>query len=1068
MTRRLPLMQEFTADFSEETEQLNSVFVTPLNGGSSNRRRYRGGYQQRVGITTPPDNRRPGGGGSGAMRPTAAAPRHDVQTNIDVFLCSLRLGGEGYGRRLVAAGYEEAGDLDGLSKPDLIQLGVRPGHAQRVLNALPTLPNSMDASDFVPERRFSPSPPASSPRSTTFSPGAFSEFSVDAGLVALDPGVRNYSDLAASFYIALQATPIDEQSIVDTVNSMTMPDEWRNTCASFLRHHGDYRSGVLYKGLAADLSLQSLNQVRTKLKTIGIIIAEWEESRANRSVAKKAPVAAVVKAPTPLQKPITPPATPLNRGAPAGENNNNNNTAEMADLERKLQDALRKIEELTVEAETVKDKHTTVIAEMQEKIDSGGGGGGGDADPAQVTALQEENITLKNQLESLNRKLDDANGSIKMNQQNRIKADEELSALKAEKEAEMLDAANKLEFAQKEIERLRESVDNARKTSLEMPSRKASSAASAKPEPEEEEDPKEKSVSSASSKKSEKSEKSVKREEPEPEPEQEQEPEPEPEEEQPAEEEELPSGERPNDITQDYHLHAFHMTYGCEVPTIPASEEGYMAMWSKLCTEHNAVLEDWTQPPYQGALKYLLESFYERFNKDKLQNADKLRGQIASGDISLEDVIGKLCANYMEGGEPMWSGDFPSALRHPDHVSRILDALYTINDPDNMEANDSDVDAVINLQATLDDKLQEFCTKNNVPIEDWTGRIPKGVVRFTIDSLLGAHEAHDEQRVTDIVEEIMSGAKTLDESVTELCEELQEKGAVTENWIGYYPRQLKPPDQKFEMVERFFRNFIREQPVPNANQIDEILSRDEDLLVVLAGLYKEYGVPYESYFFFEAPLRFPQEILGRDYFNMITKFLQQYAPDKVPAAKELTDRALHMGYEDIWDEIFELSGADENAVIPESTLQAAPTSRYLTIRFTLESFFATHSPQNIEKAKELTLKLMQCANDKKLGQEFSKIVKEKAYKVPKGEQGGWEIKTLAGPPTAALFYQFSEMYKRFKPEDVHKAAGIAKNVAGDPDKREGYVNQMATTWQHEEMNVEHWLGEYPVALRPGW
>eukprot|EP01063_Lacrimia_lanifica_P029105 TRINITY_DN4386_c1_g1_i1.p1 TRINITY_DN4386_c1_g1~~TRINITY_DN4386_c1_g1_i1.p1 ORF type:complete len:1790 (+),score=451.14 TRINITY_DN4386_c1_g1_i1:45-5414(+) len=219
----------------------------------------------------------------------AASPPRPPPTPGDDFLRTLRLGGEGYGSLLRGLGYDDPGDLVGVSRDDLVRMGFPPGHAQRIVNAcslggaspLPTVSarsppyhtpqaHQHHSRHLSPVASVQPLPLPSPPRLPR--PAAPELVAAPTDPTPVADRRALYDSSAAAIHSALLARPVDEAAIIDTVNAFTKDEDWRGTCSVFARQGW----GTLYKVLRDAVCMNALFTIRSKLHSIGVVVQEWQ------------------------------------------------------------------------------------------------------------------------------------------------------------------------------------------------------------------------------------------------------------------------------------------------------------------------------------------------------------------------------------------------------------------------------------------------------------------------------------------------------------------------------------------------------------------------------------------------------------------------------------------------------------------------------------------------------------------------------------------------------------------------------------------------------------------------
>ncbi|KAJ9440285.1 hypothetical protein DIPPA_20287 [Diplonema papillatum] len=1082
--RKMPLSNaEFAPDFGDEQDVLSSVFINPISAGQKLSNFHS----------------TPGARGLATKRgPPAPAGARQPETKIQQVLAEARLPNEGYEKLFVKAGYEEIGDLAGMRKEDLIKMGVRPGHAQRILNFL-TFPsgrerlnsqhpnaantaNSPHASlsgiqnrNTSPARRPGPIVKPHTPinahgvlalqtkglsrpyedldpagmargmnsmydgiRSPSFSPGAFSDFSVDAvgpsgfvskqgfgvgqssGFVGKSSGQLSivhskeafgfpsdhqpvrmrqvfggqpaskssttaqplcpHRDTADAFYqVFLRSNKTMERglngaAVSDIVSSFSSPDDWRQTCAAFLKFHSGVHNGVLYKGLGAELPLTDLVAIRSQLKDIGIVIADWEKVDPNRS-------------------PFDPPVS----------------SQEVSKLEAQLRE---------------EKKETARLRQL----------------------LNGSPDELRSQNEVLSAKLQDATANLIALQSGDSgalqKTINDLRSQVEEKDKQLKSLTSRLEDARRSMgmPSLGASAPNSRRNSI-APSNPPSNLPSSPPNPKESRSRAGSHVSAASRVSRNSNRK--------------------------------PAGSR--DLEAEFALYAFQRSHGLladeSIPTcLPSDKE---AMWKTVLTNHDdpGTYAEWAVPPRAKVLKFVFEEFYHRYKPENIEKAEALVGAVMNKQSTYDELLVKLTEEYgRQDVRSAWSGAFPSALRSKDNVRMIIESFYHMHDPDRVTEPEQDIAAIVEGRVVMEERLRGLAQQYNVPDgdveKDWVGAVPTAVIHYALRECLKTcgKEANDE--ATAAADPVLKGTKSLKQALTELC---TKHGGQPAEWTGEYPRGLQK--HRPTWVRKFFKAFeeqlraLPEEEVAQAFSEDNIkqwINRDEPLDATLQAMYQEYGILYEEYYYFELPLRFPIEVIEEDYRQQFKAFLENSAPDHLPRLDQFVAIAVAaVDDKPAWNEIYQMTGLNEEEVPPTASgLEGAPSPDYLAIRFFFDSFYRTYSPENAGNANNLTLSVMRGAN-------IADITGKMVGKYAPDDAEDWvfdDAELVPSPGT--LHYFFTEMFKQFEPEGTEQIENLIEEVSKGKQVEE-IVAELAGKWG-EDMVIEDWLPPFPPALRVGW
>eukprot|EP01062_Namystynia_karyoxenos_P004692 TRINITY_DN11670_c0_g1_i1.p1 TRINITY_DN11670_c0_g1~~TRINITY_DN11670_c0_g1_i1.p1 ORF type:complete len:723 (+),score=240.63 TRINITY_DN11670_c0_g1_i1:100-2268(+) len=102
----------------------------------------------------------------------------------------------------------------------------------------------------------------------------------------------------------------------------------------------------------------------------------------------------------------------------------------------------------------------------------------------------------------------------------------------------------------------------------------------------------------------------------------------------------------------------------------PRRRATYQHLLRRMCSEYHADPDDWctSDPRYaRGALRFLFESFYERYDADSVAKVPGVLAFILEGRETREHVLSRLCAKWQPRGACIeeWLGSYPDALRPP-------------------------------------------------------------------------------------------------------------------------------------------------------------------------------------------------------------------------------------------------------------------------------------------------------------------------------------------------------------------------------------------------------------------
>ena len=1080
---------ELAPDF-EETEIISSIFVNPIGTQPTkhqvvpDRSLQPNEDPQRRGILTPP-----------SIRASEFTTLVSCNTPIGSYLSSLRL--EMYTSKMKQEGYDEAGDLEGMCKDELIEIGVKAGHAQRILNALrigldqhpvlspPTLQSTTATTNIVPQPMFD-----ESEREASFSPVAISEFSVDAGCVSAAPE-PDYQLISANLADALSA---DQYLLMSTIIKSNLKSQHDYNSVSHFFPKKRF-NGILHKALE-ELPAQRLDNIKEHFSEVGIVV-DWTKKQ----------TAPPPQPPAPVRRDSVSSVVSMKRSDSAKQHE-----MDLINQIKSLEESLREKErDHAIEMDKARDRDTEyerVITSLK-------------ADSNQTTELEAKVSQLTselshrdNQITDLSDKLEKAAAASSNSEQQQFQFPSHFVDYQSSLFNSFTAALSRLAKISFEAEYTTSEVllnSNTEISNLKTQLAESVAAAAAAAADAAADARSEKSDKSSKSSKSSKSDSSKKRKD-------KKKAKKEKEEQEPEEEQQEPNED---------------VKVSKEIPEEPASPEPEEE--EKSPTEPEPESEPEPEPEPKAAEEKQSEPEEEEAPKQNVPSEEEEQAKEESEEEPAQEEPPKE-EPQEEEPEPAQeqpkeseAADDEEEEEEEDHFKRPSDLVLDFA----LDAFSQTFNCLVPTRPWSDHikMWKTLCEKQEGAVfEDWAKAPFPGLLKYRITQFYSMTPAGG-GNAEGLTGKIMAGARTMEVLTEELCAKYPEPGTL-ECWQGDYPSALRDEDSidlVFQVLREqlsgktgevgevhkqvLYRKMSLENALQKLSELEDVdinpshwLARNPKSCIkyILMKFFEQHRVEDEhniDHFKQETEEAIKQLSEEFAFHDLMAKLCQERSEMGASIAlwqgafplalqKEfdfkqwLLERSIPEDKDIDYNEILGLATSEGDVLDNmwykyEQSWQLSDEHFHfmrfpLVVRFTLDAFYISFAPEKLTLVYDLVKKI---CDDPDPEQRLHAILGRMVQNY--GEQGAklpdWQYTDQHDPlgPTEYFYKRFFELqYEGAAEEHLQKVPQLVQAVAkaGREQSFEVKMNQLAAMYEKEQFRIpiEDWDGEYPFALRDGW